>query len=381
MSRSVVTDATVVSKPNRCLVPVDQAKGLMCAKLQQQMMGIDPETPIAEAIPHFSNGEFKWVSASNERVAWDLPLSDGIKLFFSPPKVGDVKVTGKYSVPVDEFQDALNLVGPKTPRAKALADIYAVIGPDGTTLKKLASEDVWHDMTAVAAKHAIVKKLSVKRNTKTGDIKDQEQVPEMEQARLERLRTDLRDAMEPSVKTSFSYKPAIKYHYNKKSGEMESVQFEFSVTLFAQLPSGQTRTDSETSEMTDGMHPESPLRSWILSNPDMTWKANVHRSIATLEGDKTTTWADIFKCGNQWDQVDLIGTIRIVPYRVSMSKDYAKYVSNPILDNLTIYNVIGRSKRKAAALSDEQAALYDELLADSKRQRLDEDSNDGAASD
>ena len=132
MSRSIVTDETSAfaskPKPNRCLVPVDQAKGLMCAKLQQQMMGIDPDAPVAEAIPHYSKGEFKWMSAANERVAWDLPLSDEIKLFFSPPKVGDVKVTGKYSVPISEFSDPLNLSGPNSSR-KALADIYAFIDP------------------------------------------------------------------------------------------------------------------------------------------------------------------------------------------------------------------------------------------------------------
>lgn len=372
MSRNVVTDAAEADKPNRnpCLVPVTVEKGMRCATANQVLMGIDANARIAECVPLYRDGEFKWVTPGSEKISWDLPLNSMLKLFFSKPKQGDPKLTGKFTVPASEFEDVLTLSGPLTPRAQALADINAVLGPDGSTLKMLATEDVWHGMTSPANRHAMIKKLSTKR-TKAGDIKDPDEIPEKEAQRLQKLQEELRDAMEPSVKTSFVYKAPIKFHYNKKSGDLESVQFEFTVPLFAALSNGATRTDEQTASMLEGMHPDSSLAEWISENPHMWWKPGIDDKVTTVYSDNVR-WSDILKLGNQWDMLDVIGTIRIVPFRCSMSKEYGKFVGIHILDELKIYSVVRSGKRKATTFNDEQAALYDELLNDAKRQRVDD---------
>lgn len=373
MARRVVTDDDAgdgFGGANPCLIPAPMAAALDCAKIVRAKGNPAGAGELPRITPLWEDGNFKFTN-EGERPKWTIePVA--LKLFWAPGEQGDPRIVGKIGVKPDEFEDSATMSGPLTDLAKVCASIYEVMGPDGTAIAKLCDEAVWHAMTKSASKNKAIRDLSVTRDKKTGKPKDSEELAEKASLRLERLSTDLADAMEPGVKAKMAPKPVVKKRYDPTSGEFLEYQIEFSVNLLAKHDDGRLRSDEETDAMVAGMHPDSKLRAWINDHRDYGWKESSNKSVTT-PADIGVTWRDVVKLGNQYDSVDVVAAVDLVPWKVSFSERYYKFFWTVILDDLKIYAVIERGEKRKVGLDDEQKALYAALHApDAKRHRNEE---------
>ncbi|MGB0547705.1 MAG: hypothetical protein ACPGR8_01110 [Limisphaerales bacterium] len=370
MARRVVTDDDVsddFGDQNPCLLPAPMSAALECAKIVRSKSS-SGSSEVPRVSPVWEDGNFKFTN-EGERPKWQTePIV--VKLFWSPGEQGDPRIVGKVSVKPDEFEDGTITGAPKTDLAKVCSCIYDVMGPNGTAIRKLCEESVWHAMTKGASKNKAIRDLSVARDKKTGKPKDTDELDAKYEQRWTSIASDLEDAMEPGVKAKMAPKPVIKKRYDPTTGDFLEYQLEFTVNLLTKHEDGHMRTDEETDAMVKGMHADSKLRAWIIDHRDYGWKAQSDKSVTT-PADHGVTWRDIVKLGNQYDSLDVVASVDLVPWKVSFSERYYKFFWTVILDDLKIYSVIERGVKQQAGLDDEQRALYAALHGPAaKRARL-----------